>query len=302
MDELAADEGDVLAAVGVVVVTHASAATIGACLSGLPLERLADVVVVDHASTDDSVALARAAGVRVVEQANTGFGAGCNRGVAELAPQARLVLLLNPDAVLLPTDLALLVGHLAAEPQCAVVGPRIHTRGGPTYSAGRRASLATELRPLLPAPLSRLGPVRRLPREHAVSGPVGYVEGACLLVRRDVWGQVGGFDEGYFLYFEELDLARRVQAAGWQVHLCAQARVEHAMGVSTATSAYGASPHLVRSRVRYLRRWHGEPAARVWGAAARASWALRVRRGRLPAAEARALAAALREALSHAGT
>jgi GT2 family glycosyltransferase len=129
---------------------------------------------------------------------------------------------------------------------------------------------------------------------------VGYVEGACFLVRRDVLADVGGFDEGYFLYAEELELGQRLARAGWEVHLCASATVEHAMGASTATVEHGGSPHLVRSMVRYLRRWHGERAARTWVRVATASWALRARTGRLPRAEAAALAAAADEALRHA--
>lgn len=283
--------------VGVVIVSHQSAATLDATLSALPFAELAAVVLVDNASSDGSPGIGRRAGAVVVEQPNLGFGAGNNRGNAELT--CELVLFLNPDARLERAALVTLVEYLNAHPRCAVVGPLVRSGGQPSYSAGRLTSLAGELRPLLPDPLSRVGPRRRYPPAYATSGPVGYVEGACFLVRRSVLAAVGGFDEGYFLYAEELELGQRLRRLGQEVHLCAEAAVEHVMGASTAGTTLGGEPHKVTSMVRYYRRWHGERAARTWVRAARASWALRVRTGAMPAEHARALGAAARRALSH---
>ena len=288
--------------VGVVVVTYASASTVAGTVTALPIARLADLVVVDNDSPDDTVRVVEALGVRVVQQHNAGFGGGCNRGVAELSPAAELVLFLNPDAVLQEADLVRLVEHLRAHPRCAVVGPRVVHAGEPSYSAGSLATLTSELRPLLPAPLSGLWASRRLPVTHAVTGPVGYVEGACFLVRRQVLADVGGFDERYFLYFEEMDLGRRLAEAGHEVHLCADAVVEHEIGVSRVGLPFAGHPHLVRSCVRYLARWRGRGAARTWVLAARLSWALRERVGRLDSGERRAASQAARDglrALSH---
>ena len=283
--------------VGVVIVTHRSAATLPATLEALPSEELGAVVVVDNGSTDDSAQVARDLGATVLEQENLGFGAGNNRGDAALSTE--LALFLNPDAVLQRGDLLALVDHLDRNPRCALVGPCVYSAGRPTYSAGRLDTLATELRPLLPAPLSSVGPRRRLPPTHQTSGRVGYVEGACFLVRRDALAEAGGFDERYFLYFEELDLARRLGELGHEVHLCAESRVEHAMGASTDQLPDAGSTHLVTSQVRYLRRWHGDRAARTWVRAARLSWGLRARTGRLPAVQAQALRQAAEEELSH---
>ena len=294
-----------LADVGVVVVTYASSSTVAATLQALPLAQLAGTVVVDNDSPDDTVAVVEGLALpnlRVVRQANTGFGAGCNRGAAELPAAASLVLFLNPDAVLLADDLERLVAYLRDRERCAVVGPLVRHGGEPSYSAGRLATLATEVRPLLPAPLSSLGPKRRLPPSYAVSGRVGYVEGACFLVRRQALLEARGFDEGYFLYFEEMDLAQRLGRLGWEVHLCAEAQVEHAIGVSRTVLPLEGRPHLVRSSVRYLARWRGLTAARTWVAAARVSWALRERTGRLGAEDRQAAVAAAREALSHASS
>lgn len=288
-----ADLGDV----GVVVVSYGSALTLPTTLEALPQQHLAAVIVVDNGSGDHSADVARRLGATVIEQANLGFGAGNNRGNAELT--CELVLFLNPDAVLDQANLRALVDYLNDRPRCAVVGPRVLSNGVATYSAGHLTSLAGEIRPLLPAPLSRFGPRRRLPPDYATSGPVGYVEGGCFLVRRDALAEAGGFDEGYFLYFEELELSQRLTRVGWEVHLCAEATVEHAMGASTATTEHGGSPHKVTSTIRYLRRWHGERAARTWARAAQVSWGLRARTGKLHLDESKALQAAATAALSH---
>lgn len=289
---------DVLGRVGVVIVAYGSEATLPATLAALPTERLGGVVVVDNGSPDRSAEVARAYGVPVVRQGNLGFGAGNNRGVREL--DSPLLLFLNPDAVLAARDLEVLVGYLDDHPRCAVVGPRVLSGGVPTFSSGDLPTLATELRPLLPHPLSRLGPRRRHEPGRERTGPVGYVEGACFLVRRSALAAAGGFDEGYFLYWEEAELAQRLRRNGLEVHLCLEAQVEHLMGHSTAATPHGGSPHAAASQVRYLRRWHGEATARTWARAARASWALRARTGRLEPERARALTEAVRGALRHA--
>lgn len=287
---------EALRRVGVVIVTYASARTIERTLDALPLDGLGGLVVVDNASPDDTAAVARASNATVIQQENLGFGAGNNRGAAEL--ETELLLFLNPDAVLYAEDLERLVAHLDAHPRCAVVGPRVTSGGQPTYAAGDIPSLLSEVRPLLPAPLSRLGPRRRIEPGTESTGPVGYVEGACFVVRREALEAAGGFDPGYFLYFEELELAQRVRRLGLEVHLCAEAVVEHAMGASTSGLAHRGSPHLVTSRIRYLRRWHGERAARTWARCAMLSWSLRSRAGRLDVTTARALREAARDALA----
>lgn len=291
--------------VGVVIVTHESATTLPACLEALPQAQLAGVIVVDNGSRDGSAAVAAAHGAHVVRQPNLGFGAGCNRGVAALPAGVQAVLFLNPDAVLRAPDLRRLARHLREHPRCSVVGPRVRSQGALTYSAGRLASLSTELRPLLPAPLSLLGPRRRVVPGRESTGHVGYVEGACFLVRRRTFVELDGFDEGYFLFFEELDLAQRVRRSGSQVHLLVDAEVEHVIGASRVAAPFGGSAHLVASEVRYLRRWCGERAARTWVLAMRASLRLRSMTGRVDPAQARACsaaaAAALHQDLKHEG-
>jgi N-acetylglucosaminyl-diphospho-decaprenol L-rhamnosyltransferase len=273
------DDAVTLARVAVVIVTYRSAATIDAALGTLPLEELGATVVVDNCSDDDTCARVREHAVTlVVNEANTGFGAACNSGLAWLAENrpCDFVLFLNPDATIERRDLTLLIDHLEATPSCAVVGPRLHRDGEPLSSAGRRASLLTELRLVAPVALARRLPTRRYAPGFDVTGPVGYVEGACFLARRSALEAVGGFDERYFLFYEELDLAHRLAAAGWSVDLCAAARATHAVAHSRATVEHRGKRHLLTSAERYLRRWHGPAAAAAFRLAHRAT---RKRRG-----------------------
>jgi GT2 family glycosyltransferase len=285
-----------LRTVGVVVVAYASQATLADCLAALPVDELHGVVVVDNASPDDSAAVAEGvAGVRVVRlPTNRGFGAGCNAGAAAL-PDAQQLLFLNPDAVLAPTELRNKLDHLAGHPTCAVVAPRLFRDGEALPSAGRDAGVLTELRNVVPTALARFLPERRFPSSYAVTGPVRYVEGACFLVRADALAEAGGFDEAFFLFFEELDLARRLRRKGWTVSLLASARAEHLRAVSRRTLADGGRSHLLRSTVLYLHR-RGPWRASVYVVAARLCWWLRARVGGLDPDRAKAMSAAVRSA------
>jgi GT2 family glycosyltransferase len=105
--------------------------------------------------------------------------------------------------------------------------------------------------------------------------------------------EVGGFDERFFLFFEELDLARRFRQLGWSVHLVAEARAEHLVAASRSTTSHGARPELVRSQVKYWRKWGDTSVLRVYVPVAKASWWLRERAGKLSREERAALVEAL---------
>jgi len=292
--------GDPLGDIAVVIVTYRSADVIEACLRSLPVERLAEVVVVDNDSPDETVERVRSLvlpGVRVVATGeNRGFGAGCNRGAREAAVGAGLLLFLNPDAEIDANAIEMLVAYLDAHPACALVAPRLVRGGEVLHSAGRVATLATEVRPLLPRQLGWLLPKRRIDPDAVITGPVGYAEGACMLVRRAEFDAVGGFDEGFFLYFEENDIALRFAERGRTTDLCVEASATHAVGTATSQLPLAGRSEMVRSTVRYLRKWRGERAVTVYALAARCSWWLRLRIGALDAAAASTLRRALADA------
>lgn len=279
----------------VVVVTYGSAAHITPTLLALP-DDLAGVVVVDNASTDDTVAVVRALDLPRVEvvtnERNVGFGAGNNIGLAA-APPSRWVAFVNPDCHVDGPALDAIVDHLDRTASAALAVPRLVGDGGPISSAGRYPTVAGLVRYQLPEPVRRLFPERRLPPSYDRTGPVDTVEGACMVVDRAAIEAVGGFDERYFLFFEESDLARRFGATGRTVELVASATAWHAVGATRQGERLGSLPHYVRSAVHYLARWHGPAAVERYRRGMRVAWWLRWRAGTLDADDRRVLLAAL---------
>lgn len=263
-------------------------------LEGLPGAR---VVLLDNASGDGSLERLRAGvaeaglGERVrVEGSprNGGFGYGVNRVLrpALAAPDPpEAFYLLNPDAVPAPDAVRLLCDFLAAHPRAGIMGSAIEGMDGVPHTAGFRfPSLASELEGT-----ARVGLVSRLLASRRVSiegiaepRPVDWVSGASLLARREVFERVGLFDEGYFLYFEEMDLCRRARAAGFEVWTVPASRVRHHRAASTGFDdvARPRAPWWFASRRRYWRKHHGRAMARLADAvwiAGFASWRLRRR-------------------------
>lgn len=280
--------------VAVVIVSYRSAAHLGRLLPRLPVAALAAVIVVDNASDDESVAVARSApGVTVVTNStNVGFGRACNVG-ARSAPASADLLFLNPDAEIAASDLVELVGVLDEHSRCGLVGPRVFHGSEPLTSSGDEATVATELRMFAPKFIADLLPDRRHAPDRPRDGEVAYVEGACMLVRRAAFDAVGGFDPAYFLFFEELDLGNRLRRAGWTVRTAAHVRAEHETAASRATTPDNARPALVESTVRYLSRWRGRRAAWTYATVVRGLWCVRVVRGQLTRQQRRAYVRAL---------
>jgi GT2 family glycosyltransferase/glycosyltransferase involved in cell wall biosynthesis len=165
---------------------------------------------------------------------NLGYGAGCNFGVS--AASGDELLILNADIVLNAGALDALTDRLHSNERIAVVGPRIFSHGEVQLSARAFPSLRTGLlgrRSLLTRLLVR---ARRYPAEfqrvQGSGGPVDWVSGACMLVRRSAFDEVGGFDEAYWMYWEDADLCRRLADRGWYVHFEPAVVVQHATGAS----------------------------------------------------------------------
>jgi GT2 family glycosyltransferase len=206
-----------------------------------------EAVVVDNASTDGSGAIARefAPEVSLIENGdNVGFGRGANQGIA--ATRAPLVLIMNPDCRLVAGAIAGLRAELDTHDYCAIAGPRIlnsdgsvqgSARGDPdmfTGLFGRSGSL-TRLLPWLP--ISRRNVVSDAAiRSGHESVVVDWRSGACMLARREALQKVNGFDERYFLYWEDADLCKRLRAAGYHVRYVPGATAIHRIGHSSKTA------------------------------------------------------------------
>jgi len=239
------------------IVTFDSAATIEACLRSVLAEHDPPrrVTVVDNASGDGTVERVRSGfpEVELIEAgANRGFAAAHNAVLRTAA--APLALLLNPDARLEPGCVGSLVAALAAHPDVALAAPRVERPDGrPEVSFGAFPSWRTDLRQRrLAAAVARgdaaaLATVaRRLEQPHCPD----WVSGVCLLARIDALRRVDFFDEGFFLYLEDVDLCRRLRAVGQRVMVEPSARCVHLGGKSLADRSV-ARREFRRSRLHY---------------------------------------------------
>ena len=228
----------------------------------------AEVIVVDNASTDDSVSMLAEgfSWVQVIpNRGNLGFTKANNQGLA--ASRGRYVLFLNPDTEATPQAIGQMLAYAEDHPNVGVIGPQLRYGDGSVQSSRRRfPTLATFF--LESTVLQQRWPRNRiLDRYFVLDKPddaisqVDWVVGACMLVRRSVLDAIGGFDEGFFMYSEELDLCHRAVDAGWQVVYDPQAVVTHYEGKSSEQVMAARHIRFHTSRVRYVRKYHGAAAA-----------------------------------------
>ena len=199
----------------------------------------AEVIVVDNGSTDNSVEAIRANAPWVkliVSERNVGFGAGNNLALAQA--RGEYLLLLNTDAFPTAGAVSALMQYLKEHPKTAVVGPKLLNADGSTQQSCFR--FPTPLRSWMEN-LWISTAMKRHPSiddyrfwAHDSERSVDFVIGACILVRRSVYEQVGGFDERFFMYAEESDWMYRMRRAGWQIDFTPTAVVTHLGGASGA--------------------------------------------------------------------
>ncbi len=260
----------------IVIVNYRTAALTIDCLASLQPERDSverlRVAVVDNASGDDSVPTIQSAIDRnnwgdwvqlIASDRNAGFSAGNNVAIApDLASEqpADLYFLLNPDTVVLPGAVQKLVGFALKNPRAGVIGTRIDSPSGAVSKSGH----------LFPTPLNsfsdgaRFVPLDRVllrrykhmnlekPEQH------DWVSGASLVIRREVFEQIGLLDEDFFLYFDEVDFCFRARRADWEIWIVPEARIIHFEGASTQISAPGRrKPYWYRSRRRFIVKSYG---------------------------------------------
>jgi N-acetylglucosaminyl-diphospho-decaprenol L-rhamnosyltransferase len=257
-----------------VVVTYESGDALSACVAALVAEGVAPVVVVDNGSLDGSVGRMREAAIgggyasTVVIEApgvNLGYGAAANRGVA--ATISDHVLVCNADVEVHPGAIRELVDALDADPRMAMVGPMIRTRSGDRYPSARAFPSLVDAAGHALFGMFRPGNrfTQRYQMGSALPGasgtvPVDWLSGACFLVRRSAFEEVGGFDEAYFMYAEDVDLCWRLGRSGYRVGYCPAAEVTHLQGVSTAHHRYRMLVEHHRSLLRFASRSTTGPA------------------------------------------
>jgi N-acetylglucosaminyl-diphospho-decaprenol L-rhamnosyltransferase len=243
--------------VSAVIVSYNVADLVLECIASLRTDGVEQVVVVDNASSDGSVETLRRREPEVEVVAlsrNLGYGTAANRGVARTT--APYVAVMNPDVVVEPGSTKALVDALDGDPGLAVVGPRVESPGGDLYPSVRTfpdladAAGHAFFHFVWPAnPFSRR--YRMLDWDHAAAADVDWVAGNHFLVRRRAWDEVGGFDESFFMYMEDVDLCWRLRRAGWRTGYEPAARVTHAIGRSTDQTPYRMILAHHRSLLRY---------------------------------------------------
>jgi GT2 family glycosyltransferase len=217
-----------------------------------------ETIVVDNGSVDgsaDAIAKRFPSVVLIRSEANLGFAGGINRAAACAHGDALLVL--NSDARLQPGALQRMLALLEEHPQAALVGPSLRFPDGrPQASAFRFPGLSQVALDLFP--IDRLMDSWLNGRITAnTPTPVDHPLGACMLIRRSAWNDVGPLDEGYFMYLEEVDWCRRARLRGWQIWHQPRAVVLHDAGASTSQQPDAMFSQLWRSRLRYYVRFHG---------------------------------------------
>src|SRR5438105_7136669 len=214
------------------------------CVRSLRADGVDEIVVADNDSHDGSVDALRAVdgAVRVLSTGtNLGFGAAANRAFA--LASGDLVAVMNADVVVEPGTVKTLVEALERDPAMAAVGPRIENADGSWYPSARTfPSLGDALGHAF---LEFVAPGNRFSRrykmldwDHAAARTVDWVAGTFMVVRRDAFTSVGGFDEGYLMYVEDVDLCWRLGRRGWRVGYEPAARVMHTIGVSSELVPY----------------------------------------------------------------
>jgi N-acetylglucosaminyl-diphospho-decaprenol L-rhamnosyltransferase len=246
--------------VSVVVVTYNAMPWLERCLESV---RGHETIVVDHGSTDGTLALVRERfpEATLVEQENRGLGAGWNRGIRQAS--GRYFLLLNADAWMMTDAVERLAALADIHPRAAVVGPRLVNPDGSLQRSVRGFPslwrLATEyffLRKL--APHSRaLNAFYAAGFDHGAVREADFLMGACLLVRREATTQVGLLDERFFMFSEETDWCYRFREAGWKVYFFPGAEAVHVGGATWRRDFDPMYVEQLRGHLRFLAKHRG---------------------------------------------
>ena len=229
----------------VIIINYNTREELQGCLGSIKPAEASEVIVVDNHSSDDSAAMVQSKYPWVTllaNKTNIGYGAAANQAIA--TSTARYVVLLNSDTVLQPGALKALSHYLAQHPRAAIVGPRLENSDGTvqascypfptpldTFLENSTVAIFLGRRIRRYVPAIRGLYLRTWPHDSARIVP--WVKGAALAIRREAFDAVGGFDESFFMYFEDADLCYRLGKVGWETHFAPVTTVVHVGGAST---------------------------------------------------------------------
>lgn len=273
-----------MSSISALIVTYNSASHVGSCIQAIATNTPHEIVLVDNASRDDTVARARQnRNIRIVTNAeNLGFAAAANQGAK--VSSGEVILLLNPDVVAEPDA----VGRLAA----AVAEEGIGAAGGALLDSSGQSQRGFQFRrfPTLAAMLAEVLLLNRawpgnpwnrryrcLDLDDSRPQHVDQPAGACLAVRREAWESIGGFDESFYpVWFEDVDFCRRLADRGWKIAYCPDARFPHAGGHSVSRLPFrDKQAFWYANMLRYFSKHHGRLKTTILRAGILAGLALR---------------------------
>jgi GT2 family glycosyltransferase len=256
----------------IIIVSWNVAGLLRDCLRSIDANRGAldlEVIVVDSASSDNSVTMVQSEFPWVTLLActeNVGFPKGNNLGLAKA--NGRYVLLLNPDTVVLDDALSKMMAYMQQNPEVGVLGCQLRNGDGTVQSSKRRFPTlitaffeSTWLETVAPSGVMASYYAQDL-ADDAVND-VDWVVGACMLAPRQVVDTVGGMDEAYFMYSEELDWCRRIKDSGWRVVYYPEAQIIHYVGQSSDQAVVARHINFQQAKLRYFRKYNGRFAAGV---------------------------------------
>jgi N-acetylglucosaminyl-diphospho-decaprenol L-rhamnosyltransferase len=258
--------------VGVVTITFSPGETLESFIRSLDTEEAArdTIVVVDNGSTDGAPERAAADNEHVTlvrSPGNVGYGSAANIGVATFDDDIDFVLVCNPDTQVTPGAVDTLLAVADENPRAGVLGPKILEPDGTIYPSARALpSIRSGIGHAVLSGIWPTNPWTKRYQQRDVSSSdtttrVGWLSGAFLLIRRSAFEAVHGFDDDFFMYFEDVDLGRRLAKAGWDNLFVPQATVVHIGGASTEKVADAMIKAHHRSAYQYIAKTH--PGA-VW--------------------------------------
>ena len=251
--------------VAVCVINYNTRDLLRECLHSVLPEAVDEVLVVDSASTDGSVEMLKTEfpSISVIAlEKNKGFGSAANRGVAGC--RSEHIVLLNADTRLTPGSLQVLNTYLGSHPRAGAIGPRIlNPDGRPQTSCFHFPTpihvflYISGLYQLIPhLPLVKERSLQRMGSESARAVP--WILGAAIAFRREMFEALAGFDEAFFLYFEEVDLCYRLYLQGQEVHFVPQAEIIHVGGASTGQQRSWSYIQFFASLAQFYRKHYAE--------------------------------------------
>lgn len=257
--------------IAVAIVSYNTRELLAACVRSVCAERPAELIVIDNASTDRSADLVRdefPEATVLANRANHGYAVAVNEAMR--ATRSRYVFVLNADTVVMPGSIRAARAYLDAHPEVGLLGPRVCGRGGDPHQSffpfPGTLDWLLENNPIGPAlrrvPVAR----RRMLRYTTPIAPraVPWVLGAAMVIRRAAYDAIGGLDEAYFMYYEEVDFSYRLHAADWAVHFVPAVVVHHVGGASTSQRRIAMIVQHHMSTVRYYRRHYRGPRLHFW--------------------------------------